>query len=72
MSGLSVSGFRFHVRDFDFRLNWHRIVHKAMPKSPLLMATISSGDFGILKSKRSDVEFASKVDLWPLIQWSSS
>jgi len=33
---------------------------------------ISNGDFGILKNKRSNVEFASKVDLLPLIQWSPS
>jgi len=30
---------------------------------------ISSGDFGILKNKRSNVEFASKDDLRHLIQW---
>jgi len=29
--------------------------------------TIGSGDFGILKNKRSNVEFASKVDFRPLI-----
>jgi len=33
---------------------------------------ISSGDFGILKTKRSNVEFASEADLRPLIQWSPS
>jgi len=33
---------------------------------------IGSGDFGILKNIRSNVEFASKVDLRPLIQWSPS
>jgi len=33
---------------------------------------ISSGDFGILKNKCSNVEFASKGDLRPLIQWSPS
>jgi len=33
---------------------------------------ISSGDIGIYKRKRSNVEFASKVDLRPLIQWSPS
>jgi len=33
---------------------------------------ISSGDLGILKNKRSNVEFVSKVDLRTLIQWSPS
>jgi len=33
---------------------------------------ITSGDFGILKNKRRIVQFASKGDLRPLIQWSSS
>jgi len=33
---------------------------------------ISSGDFGTFKSKRGNVEFASIVDLRPLIQWSPS
>jgi len=33
---------------------------------------ISCGDFGILKNKRSNVEFASKGDLRPLIQWTPS
>jgi len=33
---------------------------------------ISSGDFGILKNKRSNVEFASKGDLRALIQCSPS
>jgi len=31
---------------------------------------ISSGNFGILKNKRSNVEFAFKGDLRSLIQWS--
>jgi len=35
-------------------------------------AAISSGDFGIIKNKCSNVEFASKGDLRPLIQWSPS
>jgi len=33
---------------------------------------ISTGDFGILKNKCSNVEFAFNGDLRPLIQWSSS
>jgi len=33
---------------------------------------ITSGNFGILKNKRSNVEFTSKSDLRPLIQWSPS
>jgi len=33
---------------------------------------ISSGDFGSLKNKCSNFEFASKGDLRPLIQWSPS
>jgi len=33
---------------------------------------ISSGDFYINKKKSSNVEFASKSDLRPLIQWSPS
>jgi len=45
--------FQFHVCHFYFRLNSHRIA-------------ISSGVFGILTNKRSNVEFASKVDLRPL------
>jgi len=37
-----------------------------------MQIAISRGDFGILKNKRSNVEFASKGDLRPLIQWSPS
>jgi len=33
---------------------------------------ISRGDFGVLKNIRSNIEFASKGDLRPLIQWSPS
>jgi len=60
--------FRFHVRHFDFRSNSHRIVHRAM----LLPAAVTWTDFGILKNKCSNVEYASKGDLRPLIQWSPS
>jgi len=58
--------FRFHVGHFDFLLNSHRIMHRVID------VAISSGNFGILKSKRSNVEFSSKIDLRPLIQWSPS
>jgi len=61
MSDLYVSGFRH----FDFRLNSNRIVHSAM----LLLAAVTSASS---KTKRSNVEFASKGDLRPLIQWSPS
>jgi len=57
--------FRIHVSHFDYQLNSHRIVHRAI-------VAISSSDFGILKNKRSNFEFASKGDLHPLIQWSPS
>jgi len=38
---------------------------------PLTMGDVAiiSGNFVILKNKRSNVEFASKVDLHPLIQY---
>jgi len=36
------------------------------------VVAISSGDFSMLKNKCSNVEFASKGDLAPLIQWSLS
>jgi len=56
--------FLFRVRHFDFRLNSHRIAQGDV--------AISSGDFCILKNKRSNIEFASKGDLRPVIQWSLS
>jgi len=59
--------FRFHVRHFDFQLNSHRIVHRAQAN-----LAISNGHFGILKNKRSNVEFNQKDDLRPLMQWSPS
>jgi len=57
--------FRFHVRQFDFRLNSHRIVHRAM----LLSAAVTSATS---KTNAATLKFASKVDLRPLIQWSPS
>jgi len=57
--------FRFHVRHFDLRLNSHRIVHRAI----LLSAAVTCG---ILKNKRSNIEFVSEGDLRPLILWSPS
>jgi len=49
---------------YPVKLGWN--CHRAM-----LLAAVS-GEYGILKNKRSNVEFASKVDLRPLIQWSRS
>jgi len=62
MSGLSVSGFTPPVW-FPVSLAYNCAQGDV---------AISSGDFGILKNKRSNVEFASKGDLRPLIQWSPS
>jgi len=56
--------FWFYVRHFDFR--WTRI------ELCTGCCCDRSGDFGILKNKRSNVEFAFKGDLRPLIPWSPS
>jgi len=62
MSGLSVSGFTSAI----LISGWTRI------ELCLGDVAFSSGDFGILENKRSNVEVASKGDLRPLIQWSPS
>jgi len=61
-----IKCFRFHVRNFDFRLNSHRIVYRAM----LLSAAVTSAS-----SKSNTVTFKllpKVIYIRPLIQWSPS
>jgi len=62
MSDLSVSSFTYTL----LISGWSWI------ESCIGHVAISSGDFGILKNKRSNVVFDYKSDLRPLIQWSPS
>jgi len=64
MSGLSLSGFTSAI----LFSGWTRIELCTRRCG----VSIRSGDFSILKNKRSNVKFASKCDLRPLIQWSPS
>jgi len=58
--------FRFPIRHFDFRLNMHLIMHRAM----LLSATVTPSSSKTNAATLNLLSF--KGDLRPLIQWSPS